>query len=302
MANLRDIRRRIRSVKNTSQITHAMQMVAASKMKRAQAQALAGRTYEEHINAVLSHLAGSEADVSHPLMESHGTGPEMIVLITTDKGLCGGLNTNLLKKVFAETEENARFVTVGKRGRTTMAKLKRDIAADFPVHDPVHFSEVKQVARFVAKAFLDGEVSRVRVAFNNFVNTLSQVPHLSQLLPIDPAKVGQDTEYKTDFAAQTGSSEIENKPPEDGFADYLFEPDRATFYASLLPLYGNHLVYQMILEARASEHSARMVAMKNATENAKDIIKDLTLESNKLRQEAITNELLEISTAQMALG
>lgn len=307
MANLRDIRRRIRSVKNTSQITRAMQLVAASKMKKAQDQAVAGRTYASHLNGLLANLKGEQEEMSHPLLEQgNPEKPGILILVSTDKGLCGGLNTNLFKKVLAESDrDTTRYVSIGTKGTRFLAKTGRDLAADFPVRDPVHFNEVKKVSRFAVKAFLDGEASGVRVAFTNFVNTLTQTPHIAQLLPLDPEQVGAavgdaEPDYleKADAAGMasvsTGGS--------DRLSDYLFEPGKAEFFGKLLPLFVNHLFYQMVLEARASEHSARMVAMKNATDNAKGIIKDLTLEYNKLRQAAITNELLEISTAQMALG
>ena len=296
MANTRDIRRRIKSVKSTAQITRAMQLVAASKMKKAQEQAIAGRAYASHLMALLANLKGQAADCEHPLLERRATTRELVVLITTDKGLCGGLNANLLRKVLRETGPDTRFVSVGRKGRDTLAKLGRQLVADFPVRDPVHFHEVKKVARYVARLFVEGEVDGVRVAFPKFVNTLTHVPTLAPLLPLDPAALAamQGPERAAGAPAPQG-------PDPSGFSDYLFEPSRGEVFEQLLPIYVNYLFYQMVLEARASEHSSRMVAMKSATDNASEIVKHLTLQYNKVRQAAITNELLEIATAQRAL-
>ena len=295
MANMRDIRRRIKSVKNTAQITRAMQMVAASKMKKAQDQALAGRSYADMLNRVLANLKGEAEDVSHPLMTQREEGRTLILLVTTDKGLCGGLNTNLIRKVIKEAPEDAMFVTVGSKGRRSMAKLSKELIADFEVNDPVPFVETKHVSGFVTKQFLEGKVNKVQVAFTNFVNTLTQTPWISTVLPLSAETLAEKKPYEG-----VGKGEIAATDTE-GVSDYLFEPSKGDVFESLLPLYVNFQIYQMIVEARASEHSARMVAMKAATDNAKNMIDDLTLEYNKLRQAVITAELLEITSAAMAL-
>jgi len=296
MANTRDIRRRIKSVKSTAQITRAMQLVAASKMKKAQEQAIAGRAYAVHLMALLANLKGQAADCEHPLLERRATTRELVVLITTDKGLCGGLNANLLRKVVREIGPDTRFVSVGRKGRDALAKLGRALVADFPVRDPVHFHEVKKVARCVGRMFLDGEVDVVRVAFPKFLNTLTHVPTLAPLLPLDPAALAGIKGLE----GMAGVPAIQAPDP-SGFSEYLFEPSRGEVFGQLLPIYVNYLFYQMVLEARASEHSSRMVAMKSATDNANEIVQHLTLQYNKVRQATITNELLEISTAQRAL-
>lgn len=301
MANLRDIRRRIKSVKGTAQITRAMQLVAASKMKKAQDQALAGRAYSQRLNQVLANIAealeGSE--VTHPLLERRVADGEatpgsrtLVLLISTDKGLCGGLNTNLLRKVAKQLPEDAQFVTVGSRGQRFLARAKRNLLADFHIKDPVPFAESKKVAQFVVRQFTEGKVDRVLVAFTNFVNTLSQVAEIQQLLPVE--NPGQLQASLDDHADESVAAAI----PAGGL---LFEPSAAEVFDYVLPLTVNFMVYQMLLEARASEHSARMVAMKSATDNAKNLVSDLTLEYNKLRQAAITSELLEITTAMKAL-
>lgn len=296
MPSTQDIRRRIQSVKNTAQITKAMQLVAASKMKKAQDQATAGRAYADLLNKVLVNLREQTDGGAHPLLEEHESGRELVLLITTDKGLCGALNTNLLRKISEETSADAAFVTVGSKGRQAVARMKRDLIADFHVKDPVHFSETKVVSNFIIEKFLSGEFKTVKVGFTNFVNTLSQDALFETLLPIRPIDLGRDKSYvgMGNEAADTGAGEI----PTGG---YDFEPSPASVLDAVVPQYVNYEVYQMTLESRASEHSARMVAMKSATDNAEGLIKDLTLEYNKVRQAAITNELLEITTAMRAL-
>jgi F-type H+-transporting ATPase subunit gamma len=305
VANTRDIRRRIKSVKNTAQITKAMQLVAASKMKKAQDQALAGRRYAEVMNRVLVNLTANCDDDAHPMLEVRvndaegGGSKELVVVISTDKGLCGGLNTNLLRKVTDESTDSSSYVTVGTKGKGVLARAKKDLIADFPVKDPVVFTEVKAVAKFVTEKFIEGEVDTVKVAFTNFVNTISQEPYISTLLPISATEMTHAKEYEG-IGKDDDPSEIYNA--EAGSKEYLFEPTANEVLDDMLPHYVNYQLYQMVLEARASEHSARMVAMKSATDNAEGMIKDLTLEYNKVRQAAITNELLEITTAQMAIS
>jgi F-type H+-transporting ATPase subunit gamma len=294
MANLRDIRRRIKSIKNTAQITRAMQLVAASKMKRAQDQATAGRAYADLLNKVLVNLKEHTDDETHPLLGGQREGRELIVLITTDKGLCGPLNTNLLRLVTEQAPANAAFVTVGSKGRQFLARMKRDLLADFHVKDPVDAAETRRVSKFVIEKFLAGGFSTVRVAFNNYINVIKQEPMFETLLPISPIELGRDKSFVEKTSA-AGHSDTQ------GGGGYLFEPSASAVLDSVVPQYINNQVYQMVLESRASEHSSRMVAMKNATDNAKQIIKDLTLDYNKQRQAAITNELLEITTAMKAL-
>jgi F-type H+-transporting ATPase subunit gamma len=285
MANLRDIRRRIKSVKNTAQITRAMQLVAAAKMKKAQDQAMAGRDYSAQLNAVLSDIsAGESEEASHPLLEVREGNRELVLVISTDKGLCGPLNTNLAKKLRASTSDTADYVTVGRKLRIMLEKLQKNILADFSVKDPVPFAEARAIAAFLTKQFKDGNYDKVSIVHMRFINTLTQIPEMVTLLPVQPPTASDDE------GAIPGSS-----------ADHLFEPSTADVLASILPLYINFQVYQALLEARATEHSARMVAMKAATDNAKKFIKELTLEYNKLRQGAITAELLEITTAMKAM-
>ena len=222
----------------------------------------------------------------------------MTLVISTDKGLCGGLNTNLMRAVTDASTDSSSYVTVGRKGRGTLARAKKDLVADFPVKDPISFSEVKPIAKFITEKFESGGFDRVRVAFTNFINTMSQEAHIATLLPITAVQLTGKREYEG-MADGDDMAEVYESPM--GGAVYTYEPGSGAVLDSILPHYLNYQLYQMILEARASEHSARMVAMKSATDNADGMIKDLTLAYNKVRQAAITDELLEITTAQMAL-
>jgi F-type H+-transporting ATPase subunit gamma len=296
MANLRDIRRRIKSVKNTAQITRAMQLVAAAKMKKAQDQALAGREYAAHLTQVLFDIRKNFTEESHPFFEHRKGGRELVLVISTDKGLCGPLNTNLAKAIKAHTSPDAHFVTVGRKLRTMCEKLGKKVIADFTVRDPVPFSQTRPVAKFISQQFLDGNYDKVSIAFTAFVNTLRQESEVVTLLPIQGHRKGEEQAFE---AIGSGFSVEEHL--KDAFRDYIFEPDVTEVLGAILPLYVNYEVFQAHVESRASEHSARMVAMKSATDNAKKFIKELTLEYNKLRQGAITAELLEITTAMKAM-
>ena len=290
MPSTRDIRRRIKSVKNTAQITKAMQMVASSKMRKAQLAALAGRPYATLMNSVLAAVTHGAGDFSHPLMEKREVKKRAVVLITTDKGLCGALNSNLLREAARFDKETTVYVCAGKKGGQFVSRTKRQLAAEFTYKDAPLFVEARSISKFAQDLFTKGEADEVIVLYTNFINTLTQKPEARTLLPIGDIKA-----LEADLEGEGG----ELKKSE---TEYLFEPDPAAVLGSLLPQYVNFQVFQFLLEAKASEHSARMVAMKNATDNAKQIIKDLTLEYNKLRQANITKELLEITTAQMAMG
>ncbi len=296
MANLRDIRRRIKSVKNTAQITRAMQLVAAAKMKKAQDQALAGREYAAHLTQVLFDIRENFSEESHPFLEHRNGGRELVLVISTDKGLCGALNTNLAKAIKAHTSPDADFVTVGRKLRTLCEKLGKKVIADFTVRDPVPFAQTRPIAKFISQQFLDGNYDKVSIAFTSFVNTMRQEPEVVTLLPIQGHREGEEQAFES-----IGSGFSVEEHIKDAFRDYTFEPDASEVLASILPLYINYEVFQAHVESRASEHSARMVAMKSATDNAKKFIKELTLEYNKLRQGAITAELLEITTAMKAM-
>ncbi|MBG86912.1 MAG: ATP synthase F1 subunit gamma [Verrucomicrobiales bacterium] len=296
MPSTRDIRRRIKSVKNTSQITKAMQMVAASKMRKAQDAALAGRPYAEQMNAVMAEVTANVGDFTHPLMEQreNKAGKRGLVVVSSDKGLCGALNTNLLREVAKYDAAATVHITAGRKASQYVARSKRELAAEFTYKDAPEFSEARQISKFAQDLFLEEKVDSVDILYTDFINTLTQQPTVKNFLP-----VGEITALDADMS---GESEKKQGELEASATEFLFEPSAEGVLGALLPHYLNYQVYQVLLESKASEHSARMVAMKNATDNAKELIKDLTLQYNKLRQANITSELLEITTAQMALG
>ena len=292
MPSTRDIRRRIRSVKNTAQITKAMQMVASSKMRRAQLAALAGRPYATLMNDVLAAVTEGAGDFTHPLLEKRNVRKRAVILISTDKGLCGALNSNLLREAARFDKSTTIYICAGKKGAQMVARTQRQLGAEFTYKDAPQFSEARAISKFAQELFLKGDVDRVDVLYTNFINTLSQKAESRQLLPIV-----EITAVEAGVVGQGGSAVLKKSEIE-----YLFEPSAKGVLGNLLPHYLNFQVFQFLLEAKASEHSARMVAMKSATDNAKQLIKDLTLEYNKLRQANITRELLEITSAAMAMG
>ena len=291
MASTRDIRRRIKSVKNTAQITKAMQMVAAAKMRKAQQAALVGRPYAQLMNEIMAKASEGTVGFDHPLMQSRVAAKRAVILVSSDRGLCGGLNGNLFREV-TKLGMDTVFITAGKKAAQFVHRTKRNLAAEFTYKDTPEFAEARAISKFVQQLFLKGEVAAVDILFPRFVNTLTQSPALVPFLPIGQLTAASAgiNEPKKELAAHS-STEI-----------FEFEPDEETVLGELLPHSLNFQMHQILLETKASEQSARMVAMKNATDNAKEIIKSLTLEYNKLRQANITKELLEITTAQMALG
>jgi len=298
MPSTRDIRRRIKSVKNTSQITKAMQMVAASKMRHAQESALKGRPYADGMNKVLHSLAHRAEDINHPLWKD----PDLteskpcVLVLSTDKGLCGGLNTNLFREVMKLPSETS-FVSLGRRARQFLVKTGRHLVADFPLEEKPTFQQTKKVSQFLIDQFTEGAIDKVTVHYNRFVNTLVQKPNHKQILPIR-----QLSSFKAGIGEEGREEQASNQAKDlTADLDYTYEPGPAAVLDRLFPAFVHFQVYHLILEAQASEHSARMVAMKSATENAKGLVDDLTLEYNKARQTAITNEILEISAAQLAM-
>jgi F-type H+-transporting ATPase subunit gamma len=289
MANTQDIRRRIKSIRNIGQLTKAMQMVAASKMRRAQQQALAGRPYAGLMNKVLVSLQKRTDPRLHPLLEVRDMKKELVLIISTDKGLAGALNTNLFRETANFDKAKTAFVVTGKKARQFIARTKRELLADFELKDSPSFVETKPLSKFCLEKFLSRDLDKVSVLYTHFINTVNQRSVVQTLLPISPFDLPKKHEEAADEDV-------------DPMLGYVFEPTAEVVLDAVLPYYIQFQVFQMILDARASEHSARMVAMKNATDNASEFIKDLTLEYNKMRQAGITTELLEIATAQMALG
>lgn len=292
---LREIRNRIRSVTNTGQITRAMQLVASSKMRRAQDAATSGRPYAVLLSRILATaLRGLDlsGDFSHPLMQERPVKTRGIVVIATDKGLCGGLNSNLFrflnKNVPAGTP--AKFFTVGKKATQFVARAKRDLVADFSVSDRVNFSEVRPIGEFLIKEYLAGTIDTIEIVLSQFKNTIVQVPTMATLVPLG----NLEERMQAQFAAQGKKEEF--KLLEDD-REMSFAPDAGTILDGLPALFFKQSLYQAILEAKASEQSARMVAMKAATDNAKNLVDSLSLEYNKARQAAITNEINELAAS-----
>jgi F-type H+-transporting ATPase subunit gamma len=295
MASLRDIRRRIRSVKNTAQITRAMQMVAASRMRRAQQHVLAARPYAESMRSLISELAlaPSSADVQHPLLVRRPVDTVGVIILTSDRGLCGALNTNVIRRatqlilevgerrqeVNPALAQEVEVITIGRKGQDFMARRGQKLLATFTqLGDQPAYMDLIGIARAVMDSYMTGVMDECWLVYPTFVNTLVQRPVVEELLPIQP-------------------SERVAKP-----LDYIYEPDPAEILGDLLPRYVEVSIYQAVLETIASEHSARMIAMRNATENANDLVQSLTLSYNKARQAAITREVIEIAAAAEAMG
>ena len=283
MASQRDIRRRIGAVKNIKQITRAMQFVAASKLKRAQDATLAARPYSDKLDEVLADLAAVLDGSDHPLLaEGQENAKRLIVLVTTDRGLAGPLNTNVIRFASREILDHPgdlTVVTVGRKGRDAMRRSGVPLEAHFAgFGDRPSFADVLPLARLITDDFMAGAYGRVDIVYSRFVSTLVQRPELYPLLPIRP------------------SDDIEGIPG----GQFIFEPGPAQVLEQLVPRYIATRLFQAVLEAKASEESSRMVAMKNATENAEDLIEDLTLSYNKVRQSNITREMIEIASGAQA--
>ena len=286
MASTRDIRRRIRSIGSTSQITRAMQMVAASKMRKAQEAALRGRPFVHLLYNIQRAITTHLGEYSDPLLEVREVRKRAVILIGADKGLCGALNSNLFRLATKFDPKTTVFITAGKKAAQFVAVTGRQLIADFPYHDTPRFEEARAIARFARDLFLNKEVDEVLVLATRFVNTLTQNPIELQFLPIGEIK---------DLTIPT--AEMADAHSADATAT-LFEPSVEEILEFFLPRYLGIFIYQILLNAKASEQSARMVSMQNATENAESLIKDLTLEYNKIRQGSITQELLEIAGGQ----
>jgi F-type H+-transporting ATPase subunit gamma len=283
MPSQREIRRRIGSVKNIRQITRAMQFVAASKLKRAQDATLASRPYGHSIDEVIADLASVLGDEGHPLLRTPESGaPRTIVLFTTDRGLAGALNSNLIRFALKELEtagEGSTIITIGKKGRDALARGGYEISAAFPgFGDKPTFGDITALVTLLVDDFLAGRSAGVTLIHPAFISTLTQRPEAVQLLPIRAS---------ADTAGIPGNQ-------------FLFEPDPAAVLEALLPRYVATRIFQAVLETTACEQSSRMVAMKNATENAGDLISDLTLTYNKVRQSNITREMIEIASGASA--
>jgi len=285
MHSTRDIRRRIRSISSTAQITKAMQMVAASKMRKAQEAALAGRPFVQLMYRFQREATTQMRDFHHPLLEVRPVRKRAVILVGADKGLCGALNSNLFRLATQFDSASTVFITAGRKAAQFVAATRRQLIAEFAYGDSPRFPEARAIAAFARDLFLKKEVDEVRVLSTRFVNTLTQHPLSLEFLPVGEIK-----------GLKIPAAEREIDPAEPG--ESLFEPSPEAFLGYLLSHYLNIYIYQVLLNAKASEQSARMVSMKNASDNAETLIEDLTLEYNKLRQGNITKELLEIAGGQ----
>jgi F-type H+-transporting ATPase subunit gamma len=283
MSSNRELRRRIRSIGSTAQITKAMQMVAASKMRKAQEAALAGRPFVRLLYAIQRQATTRMGDFIHPLLEVREIRKRAVILVGGDKGLCGALNSNLFRVATQFDPQSTVFITAGRKAAQFIARTHRQLAAEFAYGDSPTFPEARAIAGIARDLFLQGEVDQVQVVATRFVNTLTQHPVSIEFLPVGEIK----------------GLKIPGMESEVGLADdntvSSFEPSPEFVIGYLLSHYLNIYIYQVLLNAKASEQSARMVSMKNATDNADTLIEDLTLEYNKLRQGNITKELLEIA-------
>ncbi len=300
MATERELRKRIRSVQNIGQVTRALEAVSASKVRKAQAQVLATRSYALKAWEVLTHLSSQAGDLSalHPLLEVR---PEIraasIVLFTSDRGLCGAFNTTIVRRTLKFIQAGdmpVSLVAVGRKGRDLMYRTRQTIVADFShMPDSPTILDVAPVARTAIEDFLSGRVDVVYLAFMDFVNTLVQRPVVKRLLPLRP----------TQLEDQAMAEYIEGSPvPVGRPLEYIYEPSPIAILNEVIPRFTELQVFQALLESQASEHSARMVAMRNATDNAAALVDDLTLARNKARQTAITSELLDIAGGAEALA
>ena len=287
MASLREIRRRIKSIGSTSQITRAMQMVAASKMRKAQQITVTTRPFGQLLYRMQRYATRHATDFSHPLMEVREVRKRAVILVGTDKGLCGSLNANLFRAASQFDPATTVYIAVGKRAAQFVARTHRQLAAEFTCTDSPRFAEARPIAAFARDLFLKGEVDQVQVLFTRFINTMNQQPIVGEYLPIGEIKALTLAGVDAEAELPGGAAEVLFEPSPEAILPYLFR-------GSL-----NIYMYRVMLEAKASEQSARMVAMTNATDSATTLIKDLTLEYNKLRQGNITKELLEIAGGQL---
>lgn len=283
MPSTREIRRRIRSVTNTAQITRAMEMVSAVKMRRAQAAVLASRPYAERMERLISSLAAHlPPDESHPLLDRRPVERVGLILMTSDRGLAGSFNVNVIRQAgtfLLETTVPVDLITIGRKGRDWMIRRGREVIAEISgLTDRPSVLDIAPAARIVMDGYAQRRFDAVYMIYNRYVSTTIQTVERRRLLPVEPAH------------------EVGRHHPE-----YIFEPDPATVMGQLLPRFVEVQIYEGVLESLASEHSARMVAMHNATQSANDVVQELTLSYNKARQSGITSEILEISSGAEAL-
>jgi len=280
VAGVRDIRRRIRSVRNMEQITKAMKMVSASKLRKAQAKLMASRPYARQLQGVLERLAQAPVDELHPLLKKRPVQKVVYVLITSDRGLCGGYNANLIRKtsgLIASAQQEVKILAVGRKGRDFFRRGKVEFISEFTgLGDSPSYNQAKEIAEEVVRLYVDGEADEVYLLYTEFVTAITQRPSQVKLLPLE-------------------------QPEDKQGRQYIFEPSPEEILTTLLPKYVETQIFRTILEGKASEQGARMTAMSSASDNAKDMIERLSLAMNKARQAAITTEISEIVSGAAAL-
>src|SRR5512134_1100930 len=286
MSSPRDLRRRIRSVSGTAQITKAMQMVAASKMRKAQQAAIDTAPFARLLYRIQRSAITRMVDFTHPLLDVRTVRRRAVVLVAADKGLCGALNSNVFRLASQFDPQSTIFITAGRKASQFVARSGRQLAAEFAYGDTPTFPEARAIAAFARDLFLKGEVDEVRIVATRFVNTLTQEAVSLEYLPVGEITGSRAPWMESEKALAADTAET------------VFEPGPEALLAYLLRVYLNIYIYYVLLNAKASEQSARMVSMKNATDSAEDLIKALRLEYNKLRQGNITRELLEIAGGQ----
>lgn len=293
MAGTKEIKSRIKSVKNTKKITKAMELVSASKMKRAISATLASRAYAGYSWEVLQSLAQYVTETKNPLLAEREDGKTLVIFISSNRGLCGGYNAQITRRVIAEIRQSGGamdFVSVGKKGESALRRTGQNVVASFnELSDSPSLADVHPIASMVIDLFKSGEYSRIRVAYTDFVSALTQVPRVRTILPVSKTAIAAELEE--------AGKEAPHAP-----ADYTFEPSYDVLMGMLVEKIARMRVYQMILESSASEHSARMMAMKNASDAAGEMIDDLTLAFNKARQAGITQEISEISAGMASVS
>src|SRR3989304_7724371 len=283
MAQIREVKKRIRSIENTKKVTHAMELVAATKMRKSQMAALAGRPYAINLGEIIEEVKTKSGRKKHTLLKAKKAPSEIIILVSSDRGLAGGLNINLFREILKTEIKNVQFITVGKKATSFAVKAGYETLASFASEEKSTLDLARILSTMAVAAFKESEASKISLVYPHFESTIKQTPKWIQLLPIQINSIDQPTVQPTYHSD-----------------DLIFEPSADRILESILPHYILTQIYQILLEAKASEHSARMVAMKNATDAAGDLIDDLTLTYNQARQEAITKELLDIITAQKA--
>lgn len=282
MAQIREIKKRIKSIQNTKKVTHAMELVAAAKMRKAQFAALSSRPYSSSLNEMISQIKKKNAHIKNILLTEKKSPRQIIILITSDRGLAGGLNINLFRDILRQEIKDADYITVGKKATQFAVKTNANLLASFDSEEKTSLDLARTITKIATDAFINASCYKVTALYPHFESTVKQNPKWKQILPIEITQIDKSEEKL------------------DQNSTMLFEPEIKKILADILPHYILTVIYQVLLEAKASEHSARMVAMKNATDAASELIEDLTLTYNQARQEAITTELLDMVTAQKA--